>query len=1465
MANRYDVRNQYESAEFDRNATLVNSITNIVSAGLDITEKVYEYNVQNQQMKAQSDFKDNLSNLGRQLSDLDYDYTQRPISQIDGTYYVGGNPYTPTESDTIHGDVLTTRTRKDALKAYEDKNSFLDGYLAESGLLEGKGSAYKEAYTQLFDDWKASDIQNRTDDLIVMQRRENLSLIESAFTDISSRMGDGSSSERFASELKNLSDGGMKFEIPEVTDEVGSDGYARQTMERDYWTARNLQYYTLRREYTEAEADRMMENTAVSSAMAFDYNSSPDVIDSYIRQNPNLDPTLYVESRLDAFSKSPLLGGRTLTSEEADMYRTSMKTLVSQRMDVFKSEVAQAADSVVSDFSKANADGGFFSYDDIEDALSNAFDGLGTSYGTASGYLDQTTRSNIATLESLALENETARTAYEAAQALNGSEADAIGYATRHGFTTNMGDADVAAAQARRYTWSMLSTEQKAYIHDNVYTTQTEYTFAIPTAKTKEGLPGYVYTLAKENGIQDTDTLDLDEGLAYHTSNMDTTYSNMVELYGDRAWLEAMKDSMESGNLSGDMASYVKVLMGVDGDVGDYFKSVGDKAEELGVDMARPSTIDSAIAYIDARLDSLANSAAESSTFIRNNSTDPTYVSMTKDEFKTKAKGEKSVQEFSNLVGADWSNVNAGLREYLSSEWIGNEASILNYKYTKQADERLLKAMATFGTDDPDTAITKLMRRDEDISTALGGDPYSSRLDSLKENLSARLEENVGGTLTQIYAWEQYGATTSDSPIFRAAVDELYAQCKEKPEKAIDYTEKIKWLKYNTAKDGRYDDVEGQVLKSIQTTGDRIASDAKESLLGFRAVDKTAYDAGVKKADEAMKAAEKSITERKETGIEEAIGKANLMASAGMDVDDIKQTMVFYGMDEEDANKVASTAYASSYGDDGIAKIGGLANIDPVKGSGVEKLANDAVKALVKNMPDEIQTSVSRRYATSLTALLIDESGKGEAADYEKVIADFQNGVVKNQLEMASIGYGIANQEFYSANATDWESGYNAKKLRLDKLPFVQNYADGGYAATLYSQWLDGAPDTDSNRLLATYSADTSLSDDDRQKYSLAFGYNAYTNTETFKAADVADMSYKDVVNRINGLSNDPQKRDVSDVLTLASIQYGAGEALKSLASVAPQYSWLELGRTLGQTGVDGTQLMQSVRFTGDGYVFEVQAANGKPVYCKPTFEDGKVKSDGWTFYRDEKLTDQIYSGVQYGFSGLTDSQLEDIDMTTARYGGAWLTIDVLNRQYAATSALQGEELSRVKAELSQEYTAKLADGTIVTESLSDLRKRRPWDYDFSDIRVNDEVKGMLTRNQRQISLSKSTNGYTSLYAISIADGSFKSSNAKYLYDSSRSGQTIRDDGGNVYTLTADGLSPTLTKTVDGSKERLYWSYATEIASRSNGRVSMDDAYDAVLECYEGFDKPVVYMDSKGVCTTYYPTIYDYIRRGWYL
>lgn len=1475
MANRFDVAGQYESDSYSRRQQGLSNVYNLIGTAADVATTFMKLDAQNQQLQAENDFEQwkNSEDTQKALVGLNYDTTERPFTMDGDTYMVDGQPYTLTSNDHVEGSVIRTSTAKDATQAYEDTKAYLDNYLADSGILEGKGSYYVKTFTDKFDTWKADRLGEKYDDTLTALHKQNAEMITAKVKDIKGRMGNGTSGTEFEQSLSSMiGDGKPVFEIPEITvhmDEVGVDEqtteeYAKQRMERDFAIARNLQFYTLRGEHSEAEAKAMVEKSFVSDALSFDLNGASQTLDEDIRNTPYFDPTLAVERSVDAFSKSPLLHGRELTQSELDVARSDYTDLVNQRVAVFEGQVASSVAPALDSISKLNEKGAYFGTAELEDALQGAYSSIGTTEDVAEQYLNSSTKSLINTFESIALQNESAKMAYDASLVLNGTDEDVLRYAADNGIETD------SPTQARVAVYNRLPIEQKAYIHDNLYTKEVEYAFSLPSANSTN----YMLSLYSK-GQPTLSFLNEKEGLEYHGGVLETGANELVSAQRQLAFLEGLKEYGEDFTDS-DVNDYIKLLMESDPNWNDYFSTIAEDSKSLGVDLSQPSTVDTAIKYVEARIDDISNSLEQSSNYISKNGGDPTYVKLTKEEFKTQSKGDPSVVAYVDAMKAPYETFKRSLAEFNQNEWVANEMAIEKFKYTGIADETLQRQMALMDTEDPNEAVSALKKRNSTLQKANGGqEPYSQELDSLKANLSNYAASKVESILVEKGAWDMGLGYTTDNSIYTGAIDALYREYVGDAQEGMSYTDKSTAIMQAMVEKGDADkeNVQASYYTAIKAVGDMVSQSNDAELLRLKSLDSTAYSLGSGNADSRLSTMKDSKTKAQKDNDAESTDKASMMLATGMSEDDAYQMLASqYG--SQTAKDAVASASLASYDDNGTYRISGFSTFDQLQGRKVDRLATNAIDELTKDMPDLTKGSVSKRYGQTLTNFLIEESKKGQKADYEKLISDFKADVTRAQIDVIAKAYGIAASDLASDNVSNVKASgkFKAKNMALEDFGFLQDYADGNLCMTMYGSMIPNYEDMNDNmKSMSIAKNDTSKGKDNAEKYSLAMAYNIYTNSDYFKSGDLAGMSLDSVRETIAGLSNDPMGRDLAGVMVLASIEFGGYEAQSSLADTRTYNYWLDMG----MTNINEEANSQGIIYTDNGYILKANMMNGDVVYCVPTMDNGMFTSDGWTFYSDAQCTKPIYAGLQSSLSGLSDSQLEDLNLQTAVSKGVYpfVTYEQFSKSYLSDMALYGDKdaLESKRSELNTKVSAVLRDsGEVVTGTVEELRNRyKAYEIDFTGgagFSATGDIKDMLRRNSRMMMASDSTNGYPSLYAINIADGSYKAQKCEYLNYKSKDGFTLTSKTtGLSYEMTKEGLKPKLTKQVSMDDESIYWNRANQIVSRSGGRVSIQDAYDAVLECYQGFDKPVVYMDYNGSKQVYYPAVYDYIRKGWYL
>lgn len=1336
MANKYDIRGQYETQRAERDAHKVSEAlgTALDFAGfaLDIAETGYDLYKQDQEGRAKEDFDNAEEDIIGKLYDFDYEYDEKPFISNDGDKYTleNGDTYSLQNGDKVEGSTIFSRRVADKTDAFNKKKEFLDGYL-ESGVLDGKSEAYKNAYKEYFNTFKNNTKLTLFENLQINLAQDNQNRALNNAKSVLSSMG-SANSDRYAQDLQYILGKdytGAKYEIPEVTANLEDEEYANQSAQRDFAIQRNLLYEYYRGAYSEEEATQLMEDNYVAQAWTFNYNDATDNIDNFIKKNPYVDTNAYAETLVNSFtdtSKNPLFNGKDVVISQAqkEEMQKEISSLITQRKQVLSGQISETVTKKLNELYDQNLVGEKFT----TAVLNNMYNELGITQDVAYTYMDSDTLKALKTYESIASQNENYITAKTAVNTLNLSDDDILSQCQKEG-TELYGISVETAQEARIAYFNKLPTSVQSYIYDNPYTTEKEYILIKPTEK--ETSSGYILTNEEFSNV--------------------LTAEKQLEKDTETAKSEYYYPRWEYGTMS--LETYDTL-----GITDEYFEERKKAYEkEIGTEV-----------------------------------TDDAYATILRDE--------------------------------------------VNTIYEKQ----------------------------------LGKSATSKRVTEHTQQVQKAFSENIESSTYDIYMWENgYGFNTSNG-VFNSAIDELYKEYGGTDEKAT-YLEKCAYLESHTVIDPTISDpiintgkeIKAVAVKSERTKslaseilekGNELVAEKKETLLLMKGTDETLYNSSVTSAEKQIKETLNKIETEQTKAQEDAVAYASTLISTGSTPTEAKAILLGSGVSSDVAQNAVLTAQGKIY-DKNTGKLSiNLEGFSDAFGDTsyieVQYQLNQWLDDLTNKEDVFTANAIKENMINQLMPVIYTELQK-DNPNVDKAITNFmaQNENVALKA-WKSIAKDITSISDVSSLGKSNGYEYKANDLDLSKLSFAQDYSEGKAYMMTYSQLIeDGTKLEGNNQIYSLLINDTSLSDDKVQGYALVYAMNAVFGTDIYSVDEVANMALKDIKNSVVGrcLSTSPSL--FGQVTAVASILYGGRQATKKLVDMNENYDWIDLS--------SGTN--QKITFTPVGNVIECQTLYGNSVYAIPKFKNNKCV--GFNFYEDENCTQPIISGWQYATSSPSYDQVESTNIATL------LTYDTYIKAYTGQQIEGGDKKYLYTTATGQQKTDAL--GNIIGYSNNDVYSKPI--FNSEGLSTNSEgipesVQSIIKENwinyQKTSAWEQTT--YTPIVNIDIADGTMKVS--KYDVDTNKltkNGNIYTNNKGQQFEMSETGLVPKLTTPISNENATRYFFLAQELVSRSNNTISFKDAYSAVLYCYEGYDKPCLYVDSNGKGTMYYPKMYEYIAKNY--
>lgn len=1351
MANKYDIQGQYEIQRIQRDAhketEALNSFINAASLTVDLLDAantIYGIYKEDQEGQAYDDFQASKDEIIESL--YSYDYETKEITAFDkeGNFYTlaDGSTYELQEGDTVKGNTIFSNRVADRTQAFKNKKDFLDGYLSNSGVLEGKSQAYKNAYEQYYNSFKNNTEQTLAENLYINLAQDNKNRALKNANEVYNYMG-AENSQTYSDALKNIlgeNYEGARYEIPKITVENTEETkteYAQQKMEQDFAIQRNLIYEYYRGAYSEQEAIGLMDSEFISQVMQFEYNNASSTIDSFLKENPYVDTDAYVELKVNTFADTetnPLLKGKAVSQSEKEEYAKKLATLVTQRKAVLSGQISNAVASTLNELYNKNLNGEFIS----SSVFNQVYDSLGITKEVAYAYMDSSTIKAIEVYEQIGLQNESFRQASLNVRLLSNSDDNVVlSMAQKYGKTLD-GKPVETAQEARIAIFDSLPSNVQSYIYDNPYTEEREYILI----KSDETYSGFL-----QNNTDYSKILTLEE-----------QYAQDTEIAEERAISEYYMPKWEAGTMS------------------------LDTYDSLGI-------------------------------------TDNFF--------------QESKKAYEEKIGHEVSN---------------------------------------------DVYATVLRNEVEDIyKNKLGSNATSKNVTAHKQAVEQSFAQTVEGKLYDISIWELgYGFNASNG-IYNEAVDRTYKELGGSNEKAsvvdkavyiqshIMDTE-IKTQDTTDTKEKQHGAVsvdnidetktETSFKKIIIARGNEIVAEQEEGLLTMRGTNETLYDSSAAKASASVKDAQDFINAQNEANQKEAEATASSLLSVGYTPTEAQETLKARGVSSEDAKSAVLNAQSTIIDNDGKLSVdlsGFADSFGNTSYTAIQNTINENLDALTGSESNVFSANmIKKNMISQLLPIITNELSKANP-NVEKAVSNFfeQYNKVATQSWGSMVSGTLSLSDLDSLGKTNGKE-YVTKNLDLSKLNFYQDYANGKAYMMTYNQVIeDGKSLEGNNQIFSLLATDTSLKDDEKQKYAMAYAMNAVFGVDILSLEEVEKMSYTEVKNEITSRCMSSNPLLFGHVTAVASEVYGGSLATEKLAKTNVKYDWLDLS-----TGTN-----QKLTFTSTGYIFECQTEYGKPVYVVPQFE--KNKCIGFSFYKDENCTQPILCGWQYAMENLSQEQIDTMNVNTV------LTYDIyanrnsddLDKEFLYTNQLMEQKVDTLENIIA--YTEDPAKLNAMNapyfnnKAISTLSKS-----------VTDEVRRTIKEGYENYQMLKTAGQteYGNILNFDIANGTFLASS----YDKSKNsltkkGNVYTNEKGQTFTMTETGLVPNLTKEVSLEKGTQYFAKAQEIVARSNNEVSFKDAYNAVLYCYEGFDSPCRYVDKDGNSTMYYPAIYEYIAKGYYL
>lgn len=971
--------------------------------------------------------------------------------------------------------------------------------------------------------------------------------------------------------------------------------------------------------------------------------------------------------------------------------------------------------------------------------------------------------------------------------------------------------------------------------------------------------------------------------------------NSLVTQYSVLGALEALKLAVDDGLYdSAEIQEIIKELLAENEDVANIIANAYDVASwaDSNIDLSSSRDIQRVIDNLNSSIDLTASTMSKaSSKKTKYGSSDTEYSA---EEFKKLAQQNEQVKNSRAVYSTTEEQLKNAIDNYMKNAMLYREDSINRYEITGEKDEIFEQYRTYLTTKDAngndvvpsDSSVIAYMKELQSKAKRTYMDVNPESNGTVVANLAIYKEQARLAVRDKYLAVYSYTDELDISNIIDCeAIDNLYAKTGKTGAKT--YAEKLKAIKETELKKTetpvavdmdllpvRAEQTESvtkdsnTILSKIQKEKEKIKSRYETELIVQKEKDSTLYADGEKLATDWI-ADNQNLIAQLTTEVQNSAWLLLSTGKTNTEVSSIIQSV--YGVSKSDADSFVKGANALSYDNtNNVFHVDTKAFNMAFNGEDVSGLINEMIDSYCSTLNPASRAIASRKYASTLMEVIRKESTKGQSANYQNALANYEAQMKKTTNKTMKEMFGVSSVSNYTT--ADGKKEAKAKEADYGDCEWGHKYNEGQLYFTTYTSMINDSQFSkyESNiQVLNTLSNDTTINKEVRTKTCTALAINTLYGTEVITAEDVANMSAEEMWQQaINLAGNSFQLNQIS---VLGDIYYTGSVGLQCLVQYGKDAWWL-----------DSNFSDASIIYTDAGYIYKCQNINGETVYAKPTFNGESAST--FTFYKDKNCTQAMYNPLGEALKGMSNASLDSLNVDTVLQGyrntenGVELADNLLHLDLE-TREQDTPDIIEQKTELRNMRVA-YEDSTGQTKYAS-LGQVQQMNNAVGGIKIVDSTythqatyttKRALSMNYQIASSQKATGSApTGLTSLIISDGSFelKSSVSYGAKDiTSVNGQLYIKDSTNqkTYSIGTDGkITPELINKISNEAQKEYYKMAQEIVTRSSGQVAIADAYEAISMAMEGYDQCVTVLGYNNKVYTYIPKIQQYIVAGWYL
>lgn len=585
MANKYEIRTQYEVEKSQRRTQAISNVINFATDTLGIANDIYQtadsIYKSNEQEKAQDVLDKVQQDLPLKLDELSYEWAEDPNTG---------------EKKKVR--MYSAQERYDNIMGYIGDKDFL----VNNGYVTDDSSKYFTDY--LTSGWKNLRSQyavSQAETLVTESRDELKASVSTNVTNLINNAGTEGNQGTVVTRVKTShenSDTAFPYTLEEVdtSSSQTAEEMARANMKEELSATKIALYDEYSKIYSPAEAQVMVAQAMPSVVLNMELNSAESEMYTLMKTDPNFDIKAYASDKtmaLDGTDYDEFLDGYEFTASDRVSHYNDICTLQASVASRIQGEISGEIPRIFEKFSELNSgklkslDGTttYLSEDYVKSELENFAQGLGfDSLDIMAQYMDSTTLNTVNTYLYYGAENDGLAEANELVAVLNGSNEEKKAYAEKNGIDYDSdADLDSKLIQAA-------SINGQSHIYRNPYSSDIHYEVKSGTITTSSGSTKssssspttsseyYVTPFGESIGARPEEVLIAEDKEEYSWDNYKADFNNLIS---NNRNLEFLKQAQTLAT-NPDFAEYFDYIAGGDttGLEGEELEAYNAKRED---------------------------------------------------------------------------------------------------------------------------------------------------------------------------------------------------------------------------------------------------------------------------------------------------------------------------------------------------------------------------------------------------------------------------------------------------------------------------------------------------------------------------------------------------------------------------------------------------------------------------------------------------------------------------------------------------------------------------------------------------------------------------------------------------------------------------------------------------------------------------------------------------------------------